>query len=320
MGSIIQTAILPVSPDAVDDAREIGALSVQPTVTAMRIEKGKPDGTLVYTEEAPILTGWQSRVEKYGEKSRHQWWRWETKVSSKTTPSIRPGHHLIIAMHPYSSSWVQQVPFRPTSKKERPELVFASPEELIQWIEKECSYDFWEKGNYLTAGISIPEGPFNFHADIKNRHGDAKWVFGVCDDPIAYGDALWASEEVKKFLNMTEKGTLRFWPAHVPWSTSPSKWKPHLYEKLKAEADSLMWLSIRQALAGPHEDNEDWLGRPVADNLERIYYDHLCVKWKQICRDAYPLMPIESLEAESMRKWEEKERIKAILAQHGTTK
>jgi hypothetical protein len=117
MGSVLQTAILPAPPDVVDDAREITALSATPTVTAMRIEQREPDGILVYMEEMPILTGWQLHVEEYRAKFLHQWWRWETKVHSKTTSSIRPGHHLIIAMHPYSSSWVQQVS---VSKTERP--------------------------------------------------------------------------------------------------------------------------------------------------------------------------------------------------------
>ncbi len=314
MGSLTLTAVLPVRPGTVDDAREIGALTILPQTTAMQTALRASDGALVYVKEIPIFAGCQWRAADYGDRARHRWWRFEVKVcrNSEATSAIQPGHCLVIAMHPYSTKWMQQAAFKPAFKKERPVLGSVDTSEaLITWIEKECPYDFWEKGNYLTAGISEPELPFKSLADVRNGHGTAKWLFGVCDDFAACVDALWASKKVNNLLERTEKGTLRFWPAKVNLPFRPQRWDPKrsdevevesqscvltteeigqtlsLYDKLKAESRTLMSISICQALAGPRprEKKEQWENRLVVDNVKQIYCSHLFTRWQQITRD-----------------------------------
>ncbi|MBI3328103.1 MAG: hypothetical protein HYZ81_15550 [Nitrospinae bacterium] len=284
MGSLALTAVLPIVPGTVDDAREIGALSVLPRATAMRIAPREPDGALVYVEETPIWAGWQPRMVEEGSKDRpRRWWRFEVQVSTKPAAAVRPGHQLVVALHPYSHDWVQHAPFKRALREARPDLRqhrFTSLEEVIRWIETQ-TYDFWETGNYLTAGISEPDLPFKSIEDIRNMHGKATWVFGLCDDFAACVKALLATEKANELVHKTENGTLRFWPPVVSWPP-PAHLDPGLYDELRKEAWSLMWASSRQALAGPHEKSETWLGQQVANNVDRIYRNHLWRLYNQL--------------------------------------
>jgi hypothetical protein len=186
----------------------------------------------------------------------------------------------VVAEHPYGNGWLQQVPFKPGSKKgalERPDLAiktFSSAEALIEWLEQELHYDFWEKGNYLTAGISEPNLPFSPSDKLRNVKHQALFVFGSCDDFDAYEQALQDTEAIRKLLRDTENGTIRFWSPKLTLSPKLEK-LPRLCDEVKLEAPSLMALSIRQALAGPHEESEKWIGRCVTDKVSHIYRGHL---------------------------------------------
>ncbi|MCY2966347.1 MAG: hypothetical protein NT069_22400, partial [Planctomycetota bacterium] len=48
-----------------------------------------------------------------------------------------------------------------------------------------------------------------------------------------------------------------------------------LHETTRQDANWLMLVSIRQALAGPDQDTSIWLGRPVTDLVEQIYKEHV---------------------------------------------
>jgi hypothetical protein len=40
-------------------------------------------------------------------------------------------------------------------------------------------------------------------------------------------------------------------------------------------------MAIRQALAGPHEDSEEWINRPVTDKINQVYRGHLFNEWRR---------------------------------------
>jgi hypothetical protein len=282
MGGVVMTVVLPGLSRAADDAQEIGSLAVQHGVTAMRVASVQgTDGPLVYVEESPVLVGLQWRILAYGKKSYHRWWRLEVKVGSQAS-AIRSGHSLVMAQNPYSSTWVQRAPFKSPYKRERPTLE-QHPDgmsaELIKWIEEELPYDFWETGNYLTAGISEPELPFQSLDAVRNAH-ETRWVFGVCADPAACEEALFASLEAQKWLKLTEEGTLRFAPPGVRLASLAT-----IYDEMKDEAWSLMLLSIRQALAGPDPQSDIWLGQLVTKRVEQLYCNHLYNRYRGLTHE-----------------------------------
>lgn len=246
----------------------------------MRVgEKDRQDGDLVYLEETPIYVATLWRSIEYGDGLNHQWWRLEIKADS-SNKSIRRNDHIVVAEHPYANGWLHHASFKPGSKKEklrRPDLsshVFNSSAELVHWLEW-LPHDFWEKGNYLTAGISEPEMPFLPVGTTRNVQRQALLVFGVCDDFGACEQALWSTRRVRQLNKATEDGTLRFWPPKTNRETQPS-----LSNELKAEGPSLLMLSIRQALAGPHKDSKKWVGRSVVDKVDYIYQGHLYNRYR----------------------------------------
>jgi hypothetical protein len=188
---------------------------------------------------------------------------------------IRAGNTLVVADHPYSSGWLQSAPFKPGSKKgalARPDLsrsTIRSEMDFLRVIES-LHQDYWEKGNHLTAGISEPDLPLDLSGRIRNTQRQALFVFGACDDLALCEKQLFQTSLVQRLLRDTEKGSIRFWApkAHL-------KTRPRLYDDVKADGPVLMTIAIRQALAGPHRDGEQWIGRPVVEKIAQIYRGHL---------------------------------------------
>lgn len=263
--------LLPVTRQLPDEAQEIGRLSASCDLTAMRVGF---DGNkeLVYLGETPIRFIWAWRIMDYGDGQRHRWWRVEVKAAT-ANDDIQPGHHLVVAEHPYFNGWSHQVAFKRRSKKSRdhflePSRTIAEPTPLIEWLEG-LQYDYWEKGDYLTAGISEPQLPHCPGKAIKNTHRRI-WLFGVCHDFTACESALGDSVEVKTLLDQTKRNSIRFWYTKALLSQ-----RPKLSEAVIAERYQLMGLSIRQALAGPHEESDKWVGKAVTRKVDQIYRDHL---------------------------------------------
>lgn len=281
MAGMALAALLPGNVGTVDDAQAIGALAVQRPVTAMRIEAtDNPEDPLIYVMETPILVGMHRCEVEYGDGHPHRWWRLEIQVGRKET-AIQPGHDLVVAAHPYSNGWVQYTSFKSGSKKARPDLgkqAFRSLRELIEWIE-DLDYDFWEKGNYLTAGISEPQGAFQPTKALRNIQRQGLFVFGICTDAATREKELLVTPKVRWLLDKTKAGTLRFGPPKA--LSTPLE----ITDEMKAEAMNLMWLAIRQALAGPDEESTQWLGRLVTDKVHEIYCSHLYNLYRMLRRE-----------------------------------
>lgn len=235
------------------------------------------DGELVFQEEIAATWGPVEKNVPYQrqESSRvvmdqARWWRVEVQVGTKAT-LIEPGMELVMARLP-AACWVVSVPFRKSDRKGATERdnPLASPcsslEEVTSRLE-DLDYDYWEKGNYLTAGVSIPSDALSGERRNFSR-GD--WLLGVCCDLNSACEQLINSERALKLLAWTENGQLKYWPTHVG---IPEHYKT-LHTEVKDDAGWLMYLSIRQSLAGP-EDDASWKGLPVMDLVELIYKNHV---------------------------------------------
>lgn len=290
MGSIPLAQLLPKPVEPFDTAREIGAISLRTKITAMCIGRGSAD-ELVYRQEVPLYLATVWRLVDDAQR-RHRWWRLEAKVETQNA-WIKPHHALVVAEHPYSGGWLHHAPFKPASKKgpeERAEFsarTFSCLTEAIGECEA-LAYDFWEKGNYLTAGISQPELPFDPNEPPRNVQKQALYVFGSCESLSLHEAALYKSESIQTLLRQTRNGALTFWFKEADLGE-----RPRLFDEVKADANSVMMLSIRQALAGPHRDSHEWLGRPVTEKIDQIYRGHINALNRRVAEDQNRLEPYE---------------------------
>jgi hypothetical protein len=263
-----------------DEACAIGALPLRAPVPAMRI--GHDGCGLIYLDEVPLYVGLVWRVLEDGGGHRHRWWRLEAKARDAR---VSPGTELVVAQHPYASGWTHRAPFKAPSKKgpdERPDLsasTYRALPEVFATLDR-LRHDYWEKGNWLTAGISEPDLPFDPAQRVRNSQEGALLVFGLCERAAELEKSLWNDKAVRDLLRATELATIQFWCPKAKIKVAPK-----LLEEVKGEAVMLMMLSIRQALAGPHRDSETWLGRPITERISQIYRGHLNRRNRLLVRD-----------------------------------
>lgn len=212
---------------------------------------------------------------------RAKWVRLEAQLPSNVS-EIRPGMELVIARE-LAACWTASAPFKRASKKgreDRPDQMdqpFTDQAALINHVES-LDYDYWEKGNYLTAGVSIPPDPFDNHLRNFSR-GD--WYLGVCENMKANTEMLFKDSQVAALREMVEKEQLRFWPSKIK---TPHRFREY-HPRLKDESTALLVMAIRQSLAGPMKDTERFLGKPVAHLVEWNYKNLLYRLNRQYVKD-----------------------------------
>jgi hypothetical protein len=273
MGSLLQVDVLPSSTThEPDSAHEIGAVSKQQAITACRIGMGT-DNELAFLDEVEIKVSWDVKEELLSDGTNWRWWRYEAKVDPRREGSaVKPGQSLVIAEHPYAISRTHQSFFKVGSHKGREDRSslakrFASGEELMKNVEA-LRIDYWERGNWLTAGLSNPEMSFRPDGQGRRFDKDALYVLGICENFENSVENLITTSHARKLVRITRNRSIRFWHHNV---TTP----PRLYEEVAEQAESLLLISIRQALAGPHMNSESWKHKPVMDLVDHIYRDHL---------------------------------------------
>ena len=273
MGSLSVKLMFDPSPESVDDAHEISAKRAWSDVNVMRIGHDKANGReIVYLDETEMQFATVVRgVEGPGDR-KHYWFRMELKINSKNE-LVRHGHNLVMVSHPYAITREQHTVFKRAVKKSPDDPRRFDPPpwesalELVTWVES-LDYDYWEKGNYLTAAISLPVIPYTQDGGSKNFKDDLGYVFGTCESFDTCYKALEISKKAQLLLDATEKNKIKVWHNNV---SIPLQLFPEVIE------DRFFWmgLSISQALAGPHKDSDKWFGRPVIDKVDQIYRGHL---------------------------------------------
>lgn len=262
-----------------DDAHEVGAFDLHQEGSATYVGRAK-DNQFMYLYEIPMSKTDEMRYLEHSEGISASWIRFEFKIELKHNRT-NPGDHLVIAWHPYSRGFVHYVPFKRGLKKTLDERQkrrdnplnkpFKTSSELVQSIE-DLSYDFWETGSFLTAGLSIPAPPFKAGIEKRSRHQrmGAVLVGGICNDFEACTDEISKSVEVKQLLIDTATNGIKFWYRRA------KIWKHvELADSVIRESTGIMKLSIQQALAGPRKRIDYWIGKPVVEKVGHIYRGHL---------------------------------------------
>lgn len=183
---------------------------------------------------------------------------------------VLPGTPLICSEHPYSSFWAASTHFKKGYKGEK--LHFDSRESMLVAL-KHSPTDWWERdAKRLTAGIDEDQFRHFFQTRKRVAWKGRYWVFGVI--PGAVGERapslqqvesqIFASNLIQGLIRKTLDGSIKVGRKGV---------QPRVFTR--DEANALAWFSVRQALAGPHEDNQEWEGLPVVKLADWIYRDQL---------------------------------------------
>jgi hypothetical protein len=252
MGSVPNWRLCQAPSDEPDTAHEVGVMPLRTAVTAMRV--GRNGQGLSYLEETPIHVAMAWRFLEDAEGRRHNWWRLEVKSEPRDVASDR------------ATSWSKKGTLE---RADAADISFASVEEAAEWVGA-LNHDYWEKGCCLTAGISQPEIPFDPLEPVRNVQRSGLFVFGICEHLKEAERGLLRDVAIERLLEATERGTLRFWAPGAKLASVPT-----LLDEVKDDRWSLMGLSIRQALAGPHRHGARWIGHPVAEKVAQIYREHV---------------------------------------------
>lgn len=289
MGSIDLEYILTPSTEEGDDAYEVSAMPVRRQLSAMRVgHTPSSSKDLVYLEEVPIDFFLVPCAITDANSETYRWLRFEVIVNN-TCKSVARHHELVIAEHPYALKRVHHAAFKRGAihGRQDPDRAFATLEEAMQWIDA-LDHDYFYTHKGLIAAISEPHGVMQ-ETDARAPK-NALFVFGICESFQRYEEALFQTETVRQLLAQTANQTIKFAPSkhyNLP---------PVLPEELAREAYSLMFIAIRQALAGPHQHSEDWIGRPVTDKINHIYRDHLFNGWRRYRSNAATTRYVEPQE------------------------
>lgn len=203
-----------------------------------------------------------------------KWVRLEAQVSFTST-QVKAGMDFVVARQ-LAACWTAHAPFKKPDKKgptTRLDPLLKPFSEQIAMIEhlESLDYDYWEKGKFLTAGISIPPEPTE---EIRRNVSRGNWYLGVCDDMTACCSSLRNDEHVERLLQMAKAERLLFWSTRIKSSERDRRYHP----RLKDDIESLLFQAIRQSLAGPMKKDVRFLGQPVANLVEWYFKDLLY--WK----------------------------------------
>lgn len=238
-------------------------------------------GEVMFGGEEGISLALQLRELSLSEGQKVRFWRLEAKVeSAQRTPSV--GDQLVVTEAPYENAWFSVATFKrgkKSAKDERTRFASAALSDALREIEQ-CKNDPWESGNFLTAAVSPPPAVMRA-GPLRSYGGAAHWVIGVCTDFEALAAQLWAADLTVKLL---EDAAARRLHVVRPSSSPRGRSTMPVHPEACDAASATMWLSIRQALAGPHDAEthlrmappvDSWVGMPVVVLVERLFRTHL---------------------------------------------
>jgi hypothetical protein len=207
--------------------------------------------------------------------------RVEAQVAKESGNPFEAGDRIVFAREA-ASKWVTHKPLKnPNKNKKDPNDLdpVTDFEQVLAEIEN-WTCDPWETGQYLTAGLSVP--PKLYDDDVQNySRGD--WYLSCCKDFDQCWDELYKSDPVVELLELTNRKKIAIGPKQLP---TDHKYK-RLCDEAAAEANPLIFISIRQALAGVSRDlptNVTPALEPVFNTVDSLYRNHLYNLNKK-CRD-----------------------------------
>jgi hypothetical protein len=263
----------------------IGAAPVALNTTLMRLQHDPAvDGGYRFAGEVPASFGAFRRILEIGDGSVFAALRLEAKLAPAAGGGTA-GDWLVCTEDPYSSFWVATARFKGPNRKGRERLDAATidnPAAAACWLESEAT-DYWETGSALTAALM--QGAFGrvHRGAAQAVRKSARYVLGLCpglpgqaSGVDAATRALWDSEALRNLRAETARGTIAI---AYQGRQSPLK------QSVRDDCVSIMYMAIQQALAGPPDRPESFVGQPVVTLVSRIYRDHLNNLNRQVFAD-----------------------------------
>lgn len=268
MGLAYYSDMIGGSPPPPAQAHPIGPDAQSRPVTAMRVDR--VNGIWTFAGEQPCRADLRwVEVPRDAERDETNF-RW-VRMTYSHLPSrqdgphaIRQGDQLSVTEWPYGNGWVTVAKFKAGSHHARRLPAEASADEttLIKAVES-LPYDYWETGRYITAGISRPQSPDTRTLNLRVFKVDRLFLLGVCADVQTAVEELLKLDKVRFEIASAEKGYC-------------DRLAPQLlHPQTRQETNSLAWLSLRQALAGPPDNDHIKDGDPVTQLFKFILEDHL---------------------------------------------
>ncbi|MGB0696645.1 MAG: hypothetical protein ACPGOY_13425 [Rhodospirillaceae bacterium] len=272
---------------------KVGSVSTALLIEAMSIATDdNVDGGLIFDRSIPLtMRNHQVRQVTHNEVDMC-WLRTEfLPVADNSDNTPKPGDALFLSCTPYTTFWVHHIPFRKGNRK-----AFGLPtpgvapdrEALGEWFAQR-NFDYWLTGDGPFAALADYNSPAALFPSEQPGREIIKLVVGILPanlvnrpapksqgqwrDPTRANETtdhtlitkLYNSERVQGLLRKTERGTLRITYDGNGLSSVP--------DHVRAEANSLMLVAIRQCLAGPYKNEHSYIGHPVTKLLAQIFTD-----------------------------------------------
>ncbi len=250
-----------------------GSLEDVVPLDVMRVAKA--GGQWIFAEEVQAEYMLQAKAREWKPGAVARWLRMAVRVP--VGGAISRGDSLVLAAYPLGRRWHGDARFKPANhkgaaadreRKSHPgaeERAFTSEAAMHEWIDA-LEHDLWEKGKFLTAGVSRP----GVEIKAKNQASGRK-TFGVISGRLdAVVTELFAHESLVEIVGMASRGMLSCAPKDaIKAGVSPDI---ALHGEVTERAASLMGEAIIRALAGPTTmESAGWLDRPVWKLADRIF-------------------------------------------------
>lgn len=271
----------PDPPHAEDRAKGngtelIGGVARDPIpATAMRIGAAPEDpAQILYLEEVPVsYVDWMERRDRFGTNRWYSIQRLEIKAT-QGKHSVHPKDSVLLSEFPYHTCAVAIADLKPrfkdgTDYKPVPNAkAIADPGGLLHWLDT-LSFDYWETTKLLTAAFPAFEPLPVFMEDVDTPKVNIGVAIGLCNDYEGTFETLRNSEDWAKILSATLAGKRHWWGSDATAIT--------LEEEVRIHLAQILDLAVRQAMAGPtnDDDTERLLGRPVMQEAGRIFDLHV---------------------------------------------
>lgn len=251
--------------------------------TAMRIGLAPSSNELIYVDKIPIYFAYLERSAKGLSQRIWSWHRLEivTKIRQLSDRVVNAGNDIVMAVFPYYNCIVHHAKFKPPLKikrDERPDFDsqrFKSLVDAMKYFDETLPYERWQQDKWLTAALSRPALPQSLDDIMRRSKFEPLAVFGICDNFNECYEYIRQSVEVNKLLIATKNNTIKF-----KSSKAPLKLEPRLSIDIIEERETLIRISIQQALAGPHKNYSQLIGQPVTTKVSKIYRGHLWRRWR----------------------------------------
>lgn len=274
MGILDFVDVFDVRDSELGQSRPVGIIENVVPTSATKICKSPDDdryGGYVFGAEIPLN---YVQITRLGQQPSVAIRRQEFKsVPGDPDQQIKDGARLIVAQAPHSGYWVVVKPFR-RWRERRPDVLESAENPLVltKAVEDSDRDLFESRKGIMTAAIEEDDYRVFLRMPARAQYKGLRHVLGIVQD-IGGEEKRYAAIETEIFNSPRLQSTVKAVAKGAPLGPNKDLFLPH---RLRDDLDSLMFYSIRQALAGPgaEKNPEEFKGEPVGLYARHLFMDH----------------------------------------------